>query len=90
MLLARIVASVCAYLVFAIITVAWVVTHDPTLKWMLFVPLILSMFALPRDVRSFDLPEEKATRVKLTLSYVRVAYFLGALILMVGLPEFLN
>ncbi len=88
-LLMRIIASVAAFTVFVITAVSWVMTQNPTLRWALFVPLIASVLILPRDVVNDDLSEETRARTKLWLSYVRVAYFLVALFVMLGLPELL-
>ena len=90
MLFGRIVASVLLYTVFGVLAVAWVLTQDETLKWALFLPLVAAVFVLPREVKPSDFPEDMHSRIKLWLSYVRVAYFLGALAIMLGLPELLN
>ena len=85
----RVVTSVVVFTVFAITAVAWVMTQDPTLKWALFVPLVASVLVLPRDVVLPDADEETVVRTKLYLSYLRLTYFLVALVVMLGLPEIL-
>ena len=89
-LFTRIIASVLLYTVFGVLAVSWVLTQDETLKWALFIPLVAAVLVLPREVQSDDLADEMRNRLKLWLSYVRVAYFIGALIIMLGLPELLN
>jgi len=85
----RVSGSVAIFTVFVVLAVAWVITQDPTLKWALFIPLVLSVLILPRNVTLDDVPEESITRFKLWLSYVRLVYFALALFVMLGLPEIL-
>lgn len=89
-LVRRIAASAVSYVAFAGVTIAWLLTQNETLKWVMFIPLFGAVFILPRDIRGFDVPEESATRVRLSLSYLRLVYFLGAVALMIGVPEFLS
>lgn len=89
MLFARIGASVIVFTLFVVLAVSWVLTQDSTLQWALFIPLVLSVVILPRRVVVDDLSEESAARFQRWLSVVRLAYFLLALVVMVGLPELL-
>lgn len=89
-LFGRILGSVAVFTVFVIMAVSFVMTQDTTLKWSMFLPLILSMLVLPRTVDADDLSDEAYARTKLWLSYVRVAYFLLALFVLLGLPELLH
>lgn len=94
----RIVFSIVTYGVFVVLAVSWVLTTNPTLKWMMFVPLIGAILTLPRrlpkqlsdDVVEGSEAERSLVRTRLWLSYVRLAYFLVALFVMLGLPELLR
>lgn len=86
----RVTGSVVVFTIFVVLAVAWVLTQDPTLKWALFVPLVLSVVILPRNLMLDDEPEESLSRMRLWLSYVRLAYFALALFVMLGLPEILH
>ena len=83
----RIAGSIAAFSLFVIVAVGWVLTQNPTAKWALFVPLVGAMLILPRDIRAESIDEEQRVRIRLWLSYERVAYFLLALFVMLGLPE---
>lgn len=94
----RIVVSILSYGVFVAVAVSWVLTYEPMLKWMLFIPLLAAVFLLPRklpekfDDELDDDSEEMRTvvRVGTWLSTVRVVYLLIAVFVLLGLPEILS
>ena len=60
------------------------------LKYVIFVPLIAALLALPRDLSDAVVGPELKSRYKLWLSFVRLAYFLVALFIMAILPSLLS
>lgn len=97
-LLLRIIASVLSYCVFAVLGIAWVITSAPSLKWVLFIPLVGAVLLLPRKLqetvgRGLD-KESNAYRLVIRtgywLSMVRVVYLIVAIFILAALPAILS
>jgi hypothetical protein len=94
----RIVGSILLYGVFVALSVSWILTRNPTLKWALFVPLVAAVFVLPRklpetlgeEVEGDSVEMRTLARLGRWLSMVRVVYLLVALFVLLGLPEILS
>ena len=84
------IGSVALFVVFATLGIAWTLTRNPDLKYVIFVPLIAALLALPRDLSDAVVGPELKSRYKLWLSFVRLAYFLVALFIMAILPSLLS
>ncbi len=95
----RIGAGVVLYVIFAILDISAALSHTMQERApVLLALLIASIFALPRQVIRKDLLTqlqgssqsswlERMKKIQLWLVWVRSIFFLGALILFLGLPE---
>lgn len=95
----RIGAGVVLYVIFAILDISAALSHTMQESApVLLALLIASIFALPRQVIRKDLLTqlqgssqsswlERMKKIQLWLVWVRSIFFLGALILFLGLPE---
>lgn len=92
-------AGVVLYVIFAILDISAALTHTMQERAPLLIGLLIAaIFALPRQVFKQELLKEiqgevqkdwiaRMKRIQVWLVWVRAIFFLGALILFLGLPE---
>lgn len=95
----RIAISIAIYVVFALSSIALIVTGQTDYTIYLLAPLVASVLILPRFTVPLDFDGKVAESEKETvrtliatgrwLTYTRGAYFLVALAILFGLPELL-
>ncbi len=95
----RIGAGVVLYVIFAVLDISAALTHSMQQRAPLLLGLLIAaIFALPRQVIRKDLLQqvqgptqtawlERMKRIQTWLVWVRAIFFLGALLLFLGLPE---